>query len=149
MPMNIPNPNELHRQLKNDPLADLGQIVPGDHMCLFATHVDGHHSVAGDFTIGRADDQIGEMLDDLIAQEVGDSGGQDPASPVVSVEIIHACRVLLPWKHWTDLRCWCRETPPEKYGVVVRVEGGAISRARIDVRAEIDQELIRAGWRLL
>lgn len=151
--MIIPSPNELHQRLKNDPRADIGQQVTGDRMCLLATHADGSHSMAADFIIGQADTQIGEMYDDLINQEVGESGSGTDASPVISVEIVHLCRVLLPWQLWPAGKCWARETAlvgtVSGQSFTVRISAIEVERARIDLRAEMDKDLISAGWKLL
>jgi len=146
-------PNDLHRRLKSDPQADIGQQVVGDRMCLFATHKDGSHSMAADFIIGEADPQIGEMCDDLINPDVGESGSDAAVSPVISVEIVHLCRVLLEWQLWPGEGCWVRESALVSTisgsFTVVRVSAIEVESARIDIRAEIDMDLTAAGWRLM
>lgn len=142
--MRIMPPNELHRRLRNDPRADIDRFALGDHLCFYATHADGTHSVTGSFEVGDgSNSEAGMLLDDLLRPEIGECGGPVP-SPVVSpVEVIHECRVLDPWQ-WCEVeRCWVRETALVS-GFIVRIES-----AKIDLRAEMDKDLIAAGWRLL
>lgn len=151
--MTFTTPKDLHRRLKSDPRADIGQQVVGDRMCLFATHADGGHSLAADFVIGEADPQIGEMYDGLINQDVGESGSDAAVSPVISVEIVHLCRVLLEWQLWPSDGCWVRESA---LGLtvsgsfpLVRVSAIEVERCIINPRAEIDRDLMASGWRLM
>ncbi len=151
--MTIPSPNELHQRLKNDPRADIGQIVIGDRMCVLVTYANGDQGLAADFIIGQADSRIGDMIDDLIIQDVSESESDADVSPVVGVEIIHLCRVLLDWQLWPEEGCWARETAlvatVSGQSFSVRINAVEVERARIDLRAEMDKDLIAAGWRLL
>lgn len=147
--MTIPSPNELHRRLKNDPSARIDRFALGDRLCFFATHADGTHSVAGSFEVGDGSNgESGAMLDDLVRPEIGECGGPAPSPVVPPVEVIHDCLVLSPWQWCRDSDCWIRETTLVA-GFNVRISAIEVERARIDLRAEMDQSLIAVGWRLL
>ena len=146
--MTIPNPNELHKRLKHDPDADIGQIVLGDRMCLFATLANGSHLVASDFEIGDEDNGIGLLVDALIRQETGECGGPG-AVPVATIEIVHESRVLDEWRQSGVRGCWERYSIIGGIGPVVSVTSMEVEHAKIDIRAEMDKALIAAGWRLL
>lgn len=146
--MIIPSPNELHQRLKNDPNANIGQIVLGDRMCLFATHADGSHLVASDFEVGDEDGGIGFLVDALVKQEPGECGGSE-AVPVVAMEIVHDCRVLDDWCLSSAFGRWERRSIIGGVGPIVVISAIEVERARIDLRAEMDKDLIAAGWRLL
>ena len=147
--MTIPNPNELHKRLKNDLRADIGQIVVCDRLCFFATHADGTHNVSGSFEVGDGPNgDSGAVLDDLVRPEIGECGGPIPSPVVPPVEVIHECRVLSPWQWCRDSGYWTRETALVA-GFDVRISTTDVDRARIDLRAEMDKTLIAAGWRLL
>ena len=100
-------PDDLHRRTTGDPRANLRVMARWDRLCLFATHEDGTSTTSDAIEVGCADQCVGWMIDEIIIGETGACGGPTP-SPVVSVEVVHQCRVMTPWT-WSD-GAWMRAT---------------------------------------